>query len=118
MKRSGGLRRGQPLDRGTAQLKRSGIKAVGKRGRAHASTMSRLRPQVFRRDGFRCCVLLADGCSGRAENAHHLWPSERGGPDDLDNLISTCWPCHHLLHNGDPALARRLGFLRDGPGNG
>lgn len=113
------LRRGEPLERrtplqrGSTPLRRTPLARIGRRGARHSARMRKLRPAVFARDGYRCAALIAPRCTGRAENAHHLWPSERGGPDSAENLISVCWPCHDWIHNKQPTEARRLGLLRD-----
>lgn len=92
---------------------RSTLRNIGERGRAHERRMRKLRPECFRRDGYRCRAGVP-GCTGHAEQAHHLWPSEKGGPDDLDNLLSVCDECHDWIHNREPRQAKNLGLLRDG----
>jgi 5-methylcytosine-specific restriction endonuclease McrA len=91
---------------------RSTLRVLGEHGRAHERRMRKLRPAVFARDGFRCTALVSPSCTGRAENAHHVWPTEQGGPDEADNLASVCWPCHRWIHDEHPTDARRLGLLR------
>lgn len=93
--------------------RRTPLAPIGARGRRHAARMRKLRPVVFARDGYRCAAVIAPLCTGRAENAHHLWPTEAGGPDDERNLLSVCWPCHDWIHNKHPTDARKLGLLRD-----
>lgn len=51
------------------------------------------RRRVLRRDGWRCCAILANGrrCSAPAREVHHLVPLSAGGsPDDEANLVSVC----------------------------
>jgi len=93
---------------------RSSLRSVGEKGRAHERRMRKLRPEALDRDRHRCLVALADDCRGYAEVVHHIWPSEKGGPDDLTNLISSCVPCHDWIHNDNPRQAKMLGLLRDG----
>ena len=41
------------------------------------------------------CELEHDGCLGIANEVHHRIAMEDGGaPYDLDNVVSTCKPCH------------------------
>jgi 5-methylcytosine-specific restriction enzyme A len=41
------------------------------------------------------CELEHPGCLGIASKVHHRVAMEDGGADyDLDNLVSTCKPCH------------------------
>ena len=112
LRRGKAMERGKPLERGTSQLKRTGIKPVGRRGRDHERRMRKLRPECFVRDGYRCRAGMP-GCTGAATQAHHLWPSEKGGPDDLANLLSVCSACHDWIHNKEPRQAKMLGLLRD-----
>jgi 5-methylcytosine-specific restriction endonuclease McrA len=55
----------------------------------------RLRIACLRRDKFTC-----QGCTERKKRlqAHHIVPRHRGGPDDLENLITLCTKCHKRIH--------------------
>lgn len=92
---------------------RAPIRSLGERGRAHERRMRKLRPIVFARDGYRCRATIPGTCTEHAAQAHHLWPSEKGGPDVEENLLSVCDPCHAWIHNEHPTEARDLGLLRD-----
>lgn len=112
LRRTGRLQRRTRLSSGSTELRRTPLAPVGQRGRRHEARMRKLRPVVFRRDGYRCAAIVAPLCTGRAEHAHHLWPTEAGGPDDVENLLSVCSRCHDWIHNREPAAARKLGLLR------
>lgn len=102
-----------PLKRGVSRLvRRTPLRQIGKRGRAHQDEMRELRPQVFTRDRYECRARFSDRCNGRAEHAHHLLPRSAGGRDMLSNLLSVCRACHHEIHHVRPADARDRGLLR------
>lgn len=52
-----------------------------------------VRFAVFHRDGFTCQY-----CGGKAPNVaiqiDHRIPFEKGGSDDIDNLVTSCIPCN------------------------
>lgn len=64
--------------------------------------MVELRPEILRRDGYRC------RCCGRAEHevwtleVHHRLIRKHGGPDTRENLVTLCGPnpagCHGHVH--------------------
>jgi 5-methylcytosine-specific restriction endonuclease McrA len=102
------------LKRSEKRLKRTPLKPVGKRGLAHRERMRALRPKAVERDEGLCRAGFVLGCTGRAEQVHHILPTERGGLDRMDNLLSVCEPCHNAIHNIDPVEAGRRGLLRGG----
>lgn len=68
---------------------------------------SRLRRDVFERDGFRCQHC---GGAGRLE-AHHIIPTSEGGAIwDIDNLETVCRDCHLLEHH--PSKKDRIDWKR------
>lgn len=55
----------------------------------------RTRFQVLARDGFRCQYCgAASTDEGIRLEVDHIYPQARGGTDDLDNLITACYPCN------------------------
>lgn len=62
-------------------------------GDSTMSVSNRLRFEVFKRDLFTCQY-----CGRRPPdvvlNCDHVIPSSKGGVDDLDNLITSCWECN------------------------
>lgn len=106
------LMRRTALARSEKRMKRTPLRRVGRRGLAHRERMNELRPVVFARALWRCEAKFSAYCTTHAENAHHVLPTERGGPDTLENLIAVCRPCHDHIHNGAPIEAGRLGLLR------
>lgn len=75
----------------------------------------RSRAWTFERSGGRC-EARQHGCTGRAEQAHHIRRRSQGGSDDPSNLLAVCGRCHTWIHS-NPAEARELGFLRFGIDN-
>jgi len=97
-----------------------GFVAIGGEGaapRAHDRAPTRkLRMEVVKRDGFRCCV-----CGRRASDhvdlelaVHHVIPVEHGGPTIEPNLMTLCTTCHKGLDPHYEVLLRELAGL---PGN-
>ena len=94
---------------------RKALPRVGRRGRAHRERMDDLRPAVHAAAGFRCEARIEGVCLGASTEAHHVWPSGRGGPDTMENLIAVCGSferpgCHQWIH-AHPAEARARGLL-------
>ena len=56
-----------------------------------------IREQVFKRDKYRCQNC---GASGVRLNCHHIVPLNKGGTNQLSNLISLCEKCHAKIHPG------------------
>ncbi|AHY84162.1 HNH endonuclease [Mycobacterium phage Tesla] len=60
----------------------------------------KLRREVIKRDrkmGRGCWFLYTDICLGIDQprvQVHHIIDAEDDGPDDLDNLVTACTPCH------------------------
>ena len=92
--------------------------------RSQGSDMASLRRQVWARSGGRCEAegLHHPDCPGVLPvndwAAHHVWPRQHGGPDELGNLIAVWAPngidaCHHRIHS-NPARATELGLLSRG----
>lgn len=52
------------------------------------------RKQVYRRDGF-CCCLCNDP---RHLQVHHCIPRNNGGSNSVQNLVTLCANCHALAH--------------------
>ena len=69
------------------------------------------RQAVWERADGQCEMRVADGCSGRCEQVHHI--AGRGGPNphDLGNLAGCCLSCHAWVH-GHPVEARAAGWMR------
>lgn len=55
-----------------------------------------LRVKTFKRDNFTCkkCK-FEDQTMGKLE-AHHIIPLYSGGKNDVDNMITLCFDCHHF----------------------
>jgi 5-methylcytosine-specific restriction endonuclease McrA len=57
--------------------------------------------QTLRRDDYTCQRCLRDR---GALQAHHIVPRSEGGPDELENLITLCRPCHAVQHPDNEAF--------------
>lgn len=60
-----------------------------------------LREATLRRDGYACTRCGADD---RTLQAHHVIPRAAGGPDDLENLLTLCRPCHGVIHQSNSSF--------------
>ncbi len=61
MKRSGPIKRKQPMARGSSSLKRTPMKRVGKRMLAWAAVWRKLKP-AFEKAGIKSCEIRYPGC--------------------------------------------------------
>jgi len=59
---------------------------------------SKLKLEAFYRDGYRC-QLPDHKCSGPL-CPHHIIPIGRLRLDILENILTSCWLGHRLLHDG------------------
>ena len=55
---------------------------------------TKLRFEVFKRDGFACKYCGAGAEDGMKLNIDHIIPVSRGGTNDMDNLITACHLCN------------------------
>jgi hypothetical protein len=67
-------------------------------GRRHKTIPPRLRLALELRD--RCCRFPGCGVPARRTEGHHIEHWAKGGPTDLDNLLSLCVFHHHRHHDG------------------
>jgi hypothetical protein len=66
--------------------------------RAHKTIPPAVRRKVLERDG-HCCQ--TPGCGRELFTViHHIEPVALGGTDDPHKLITLCWNCHDLVHQG------------------
>ncbi|MEY7847723.1 HNH endonuclease [Natrarchaeobius sp. A-rgal3] len=63
--------------------------------RGYGDGWERLRRRTLRRDSHACTRCGADD---RTLQAHHVVPRSAGGPDELENLLTLCRPCHGVIH--------------------
>ena len=82
-------------------------KAWADKGSRHARGYGwrwvQLRERILKRDQYLCGPCRDKGRTTPATEVHHILPKAQGGTDDMDNLVSTCSPCHR------EADARALG---------
>lgn len=58
--------------------------------------MNNISQLVYIRDQWKC-----RRCHNRdGIHAHHVTYRSKGGKDTLNNLITLCWKCHRLHHDG------------------
>ncbi|ELY49541.1 HNH endonuclease [Natronolimnohabitans innermongolicus] len=69
--------------------------------RGYGPGWDELRAKTLRRDGYACRRCGADD---RTLQAHHVVPRSAGGPDELENLVTVCRPCHGVIHQSNRAF--------------
>ena len=69
--------------------------------RGYGDGWDELRRKTLRRDGYACTRCGADD---RTLQAHHVVPRSAGGPDELENLITLCRPCHGVVHQSNSSF--------------
>lgn len=60
---------------------------------------SAFRKKCFERDNFTCKKCKLEDKTGRKLEAHHIIPLVFDGKDELENLITLCFDCHHFAPN-------------------
>lgn len=78
---------------------------------------NKIRFDVFKRDGFTCQYC------GRTPPAvvlelDHIMPRSKGGPDNVDNYITTCFECNrgkgkHTLNTVVPGAEEKVELLKE-----
>jgi len=58
-----------------------------------------LKLKTLERDHFICQKCKLEDKTGIKLEAHHITPLYKGGKDELDNLITLCFDCHHFAPN-------------------
>jgi len=58
-----------------------------------------LRKKAFERDNFACKKCGFEDKTNAKLEAHHITPLCLGGEDELNNLITLCFDCHHFAPN-------------------
>lgn len=62
------------------------------------SLSKKIRFDVFKRDGF-CCQYCGNTPPTIVLECDHIIPVSKGGPDDIDNLITSCFDCNRGKSN-------------------
>ena len=73
-----------------------------------------LRRKCFERDNFICQKCKTEDKTGKILEAHHKTPIVFGGEDELINLITLCFDCHHFVPNKKEELEEYLDSELDG----
>ena len=55
-----------------------------------------LRKKCFARDNFICRKCKFEDKTAQKLEVHHIVPLFLGGKDELENLITLCFDCHHF----------------------
>lgn len=58
----------------------------------------KLRFEVFKRDGFKCCYCGKEPPTVILE-VDHIDPKSKGGKDDINNLLTACFDCNRGKRN-------------------
>lgn len=67
---------------------------TSRHARGYGVAWDKLRIIALRRDRGLCVYCLERGRTELATEVDHRTPKAKGGTDDIDNLASTCRPCH------------------------
>jgi 5-methylcytosine-specific restriction endonuclease McrA len=73
-----------------------------------------LRKKCFERDNFTCQKCKFEDKTGGKLEAHHVFPLFAGGKDEIENLITLCFDCHHFAPNTREDFENYLGEEIDG----
>lgn len=88
LKRVGGLRRVGRL------IRRTALRRIGTRKQRRLAQLEIFREEVFDRAGGVC-----EWCQRYyADDAHHIFPVARGGPDEAWNGMAVCRRDHNQIH--------------------
>lgn len=111
-KRSKPMKR-TPMPRTRNALRRTQRPSGARRDVQATDTYADLRRGAERRAGGSCeaNLLHAPTCDGTGNQAHHIWPRQHGGPDELWNLMWVHPDCHLGQIHGRPHQATQLGYL-------
>ena len=69
-----------------------------KRSKAHWLAVKK---DVAERDNYSCVL-----CGCPANDVHHVIFRSHGGPDDINNCVCLCRPCHEMAHGTNARLVR------------
>jgi predicted HNH restriction endonuclease len=73
-----------------------------------------LRKKCFERDNFICKKCKFEDKTAHKLEAHHIVPLVLGGKDELENLITLCFDCHHFAPNKKEEFEAYLSEEMDG----
>lgn len=71
----------------------AGLSETGEKGTRRTPLSKKLRFEVFKRDGFLCQYCGAHPPKVVLE-CDHIHPVAEGGPDSIDNLVTSCFDCN------------------------
>lgn len=71
------------------------------------------RMVIARADGHCEAMIIAAGCTGRAEHLHHRKLRSQGGEHTVENVVHICHRCHRWIHH-HPAQSYEWGLLVKG----
>ena len=58
-----------------------------------------LKKKAFQRDNFTCQKCKIQDKTAKILEAHHITPLYLEGKNELDNIITLCFDCHHFAPN-------------------
>jgi 5-methylcytosine-specific restriction endonuclease McrA len=63
-----------------------------------------LRDQLCEQQNWRCAFcgvrMEGTGSEANAPTFEHIIPRSKGGSDQLENIVISCWRCNHLRGDG------------------
>ena len=73
-----------------------------------------LRKKCFEIDNFICRKCKFEDKTGNKLEAHHVIPLYSAGKDELENLITLCFDCHHFAPNKKEEFEKYLSEEMEG----
>lgn len=73
-----------------------------------------LRRKIFERDNFTCQKCKIQDKTTKILEAHHIIPLYNEGIDELENLITLCFDCHHFAPNNKQEFEEYIKEETDG----
>lgn len=91
-----------PFNKGTEAEKKAEIEKEKKRRKALRNEIThKLRFEILERDNYRCryCGASPKDDESIKLEIDHIVPLDRGGTNDRDNLVTSCWQCNEGKKN-------------------
>jgi hypothetical protein len=73
-----------------------------------------LKIKAVKRDNFTCQKCKIQDKTGEKLEAHHIVPLYFGGKDNLDNIITLCFDCHHYAPDKPEEFKEYMGEEMEG----
>lgn len=85
-----------PLKAKTKLKAKKQLNRKSKRKKLYDAEFEAIKPQVKKRDGYRCIL-----CGRSYQEVHHINYRSNMGNNNIENLCCLCWHCHNIkIHQG------------------